>query len=220
MPWSKDRLREYDKTRDRTGAYEASKFGPQRRERRGAWVECQTCGREFYVNPARLRQVAAKGYNVRFCSKSCYGTGKEGSGNPFYGRTHSEETKTRFLENPNRHIFEKGAENPNTDRFGPEFRGISDVWFRRFLHRTQGRCGRCGYDAEPGILQMHHRDRNRRHNSEENLELLCPNCHMLEHFKAKDGHFGGYHASKRPPGWTPMKAKAVREAVLAALAGD
>jgi hypothetical protein len=32
---------------------------------------------------------------------------------------------------------------------------------------------------------VHHRDRNRTHNDEENLELLCPNCHYEEHYLEK-----------------------------------
>ena len=30
-------------------------------------------------------------------------------------------------------------------------------------------------------LQIHHIDGNYKNNSEENLELLCPNCHSLTH---------------------------------------
>lgn len=42
-------------------------------------------------------------------------------------------------------------------------------------------CARCGFDAEPAILGVHHIDRNRRNNALTNLEVLCPNCHSLEH---------------------------------------
>lgn len=50
-------------------------------------------------------------------------------------------------------------------------------------------CNRCGYKEHPSILQVHHRDRDRLNNTLENLEVLCPNCHTLEHYLAKDGMF-------------------------------
>lgn len=44
-------------------------------------------------------------------------------------------------------------------------------------------CERCGFDANPVILGVHHKDRNRKNNEASNLEVLCPNCHSLEHAK-------------------------------------
>lgn len=55
-------------------------------------------------------------------------------------------------------------------------------------------CNRCGYNNAPQILEIHHIDRNSKNNSEINIELLCPNCHSLDHFKHKDGQ---YHSSKK-----------------------
>ncbi|WP_394999040.1 hypothetical protein [Acinetobacter sp.] len=43
------------------------------------------------------------------------------------------------------------------------------------------KCNRCGYNKYIEILQVHHRDRDRSNNKVENLEVLCPNCHQVEH---------------------------------------
>jgi 5-methylcytosine-specific restriction endonuclease McrA len=43
-------------------------------------------------------------------------------------------------------------------------------------------CNRCGFDAHPEILTVHHKDRDRSNNLTDNLEVLCPNCHALEHY--------------------------------------
>lgn len=48
-------------------------------------------------------------------------------------------------------------------------------------------CERCGFKEYPEIIQVHHKDRDRDNNDILNLEILCPNCHMLEHYKSKDG---------------------------------
>jgi 5-methylcytosine-specific restriction protein A len=44
-------------------------------------------------------------------------------------------------------------------------------------------CERCGYKEHTEILGVHHKDRNPRNNALENLEVLCPMCHSLEHRK-------------------------------------
>lgn len=51
------------------------------------------------------------------------------------------------------------------------------------------KCCRCGYNKIVGILEVHHKNRNRKDNHLNNLELLCPNCHKEEHYKNKDGSY-------------------------------
>ncbi len=50
-------------------------------------------------------------------------------------------------------------------------------------------CNRCGWADEPAILVVHHRDHNRENNFVENLEILCPNCHYLHHYKTKSAQW-------------------------------
>jgi len=57
------------------------------------------------------------------------------------------------------------------------------------MKRALGRCQRCGYDEVPEVLELHHRDRDRKNNELTNLELLCPTCHSVEHYHARDGQF-------------------------------
>ena len=56
-------------------------------------------------------------------------------------------------------------------------------------------CVRCGYCKYPEILQVHHKDRNRKHNNSENLEIVCPTCHQEEHFLTFSGSFAKRKAS-------------------------
>lgn len=46
-------------------------------------------------------------------------------------------------------------------------------------------CQRCNYSNELATV-VHHKDRNRNNNDISNLEVLCANCHMIEH----QGHVG------------------------------
>lgn len=165
--------------------YERFKFGNQRRKRRGEWVECETCGRLFYVPPSRIRQATRQGTHIRYCNMVCYD--RTGDKNPFWGKKHSEKTKQRWVDNPGRSKFDPGTNNPNATAFGPDFRGKTIGWWKQYLLRTIGHCERCGYLEHIEIIEIHHIDRNRRHNTRDNLILLCPICHELDHFNAKDG---------------------------------
>lgn len=50
-------------------------------------------------------------------------------------------------------------------------------------------CAECGYDKYPEVLQVHHIDRDRSNNDIENLVILCPTCHEVDHFLSNDGRF-------------------------------
>lgn len=169
--------------------YEQLKFGEQKRTRKGEWIECETCHRLFYVMPARIRQAQRQGAAIRFCSMACYD--KTGEKNPFWGKKHSPETVTQFIENPDRNRFALGDANPDAHRFGAGFRGTTRAWWKKYLVAHVGHCERCGYSEHTGILQIHHIDRNGRHNTRANVLLLCPICHELDHFTARDGAYKG-----------------------------
>lgn len=44
------------------------------------------------------------------------------------------------------------------------------------------KCNRCGFDRHEAALDVHHKDRNRLNNDPSNLEVLCRNCHGIEHY--------------------------------------
>jgi 5-methylcytosine-specific restriction endonuclease McrA len=60
----------------------------------------------------------------------------------------------------------------------------SGKYRRQYLIETRGyRCEECGVSEWRGQrlpLELHHIDGDSDHNSEENLVLLCPNCHAIK----------------------------------------
>lgn len=50
------------------------------------------------------------------------------------------------------------------------------------------KCNRCGYKKYTSILEVHHKDHNRENNIINNLEILCPNCHSIEHIEKYKGN--------------------------------
>jgi 5-methylcytosine-specific restriction endonuclease McrA len=71
-----------------------------------------------------------------------------------------------------------GKESKKT--FKPNFTTVRKAMISRGLINQ---CNRCGFDKESKVLGVHHKDRNRNNNKMSNLEVLCPNCHSLEHIK-------------------------------------
>lgn len=72
--------------------------------------------------------------------------------------------------------------------------GVSRHIRRYLLEKYNNSCQCCGWNKENPFthkvpLEVHHIDGNYKNNSEENLQLLCPNCHSLtETYKAANKH--------------------------------
>lgn len=55
--------------------------------------------------------------------------------------------------------------------------------YRRLIFAIKPKeCERCGYNSHNAPIIVHHRDRNRMNDAIENLEVLCCNCHAIEHW--------------------------------------
>lgn len=62
----------------------------------------------------------------------------------------------------------------------------------------QNKCEYCGLSTWMGKkipLELHHKDFNHYNNSLDNLEILCPNCHMIKH---------NYYNCKKPGSMVKM----------------
>lgn len=54
------------------------------------------------------------------------------------------------------------------------------IWLKRRNLITE--CAKCSYSERMEILVVHHKDQDRKNNDMSNIEVLCPNCHALEHY--------------------------------------
>lgn len=66
---------------------------------------------------------------------------------------------------------------------------------RKYLIKTREyKCNKCQlsiWKNEPIPLESHHKDGNYKNNSEENLELICPNCHSItDSYRGKNRNNG------------------------------
>lgn len=143
-----------------------------------AECRCATCGKDFTV-PLLRRSTA------RYCSTSCYykAMSKKGGvtltctvcGSEYHRSPSHLRYKVQTCSLKCSGIARR-AERPTSKDF-PSVRN----WMKR--NGNIHRCARCGYAEVPDILVVHHKDRNRTHNDLSNLEVLCPNCHSLEHLR-------------------------------------
>jgi hypothetical protein len=95
---------------------------------------------------------------------------------------HSREKTTCSYSCSNTY-FRSGKNNPNW-KDNPQ-----NHYRKTAFHYKEHKCNHCGWNEVPGVLVTHHIDRNRSNGNIDNLEILCPTCHMVEHFNNNDGPF-------------------------------
>ncbi len=157
-------------------------------------LKCQTCGKLFTVNRKYIRR------DVKYCSRRCsadrpvlfdttralelWHQGKSARQIAVMLGAITETVVRDWLKKLG--IYEpRHARGKQVHNWKGGVR-LTDAR-RAMLIQKAGKCSRCGYKKHPEILQVHHKDRNRRNNNVDNLEVLCPNCHALEHYLTGTG---------------------------------
>lgn len=138
-------------------------------------VDCFLCKKSVYRRPFQIQNNGGKA----FCSSRCFGIfcRKE---------KHCIVCGTSILAGKNKQSCSRACANKHRAgikyKIGSPRDKVKDqrALKLRLLNQRGLQCERCGY-SKVEILQVHHRDRNRDHNTLENLELICPNCHYEEH---------------------------------------
>jgi hypothetical protein len=116
--------------------------------------KCHVCLITFYRNDSK-KKVSKSG--IHFCSRLC-----------------KEKAQT----------LDYGLKEIQPSHYGSITKTDDSKHYRKVAFKVYEKvCNRCGYSDHPEILQVHHIDRNRMNDSISNLEVLCPNCHELEHIK-------------------------------------
>ena len=159
---------------------------------------CQNpvCGAVFDAPEKEVRRG-----NARFCSLSCAATvnAKERYASrpkvpcafcfvEFYPRGNRKPKHGLFFccrahKDAAQRLGGISAIQPSHYGTGTEVRSYRTTAFRSYPPR----CNRCDFDRYQQILVVHHRDRDRSNNTVENLEILCPNCHAIEHYVVEQG---------------------------------
>ncbi len=140
-------------------------------------TKCQTCGLKIYKRPCQIEKGRV------FCNSICYGLANRNEtpcvvcGKLIMAQFH-KTTCSRSCANVNRTGVKYRINSPK-DKV-KDLRSIK----LRLISKRGGKCEKCEYNKVE-ILQVHHKDRNRKNNDLSNLELICPNCHYEEHLLEK-----------------------------------
>lgn len=137
---------------------------------------CKICGHSFMVPVWRA-------YNAKYCSRKCYYKAMAKAGSVKLACRVCGKT---FNRPPSR--IKDGTINVCSIKCRgllmrcekPGSASYIRMWMKRRGKLMQ--CIRCGFCSNPKILIIHHKDRNHKNSSQENLEVLCPNCHAIEHY--------------------------------------
>lgn len=143
-------------------------------------TKCIICDAPIYRRPG---QMAINGSNV-FCSLRCYGLSCRNE-RPcvvcgiMMLSSLNKKTCSRSCSNKYRAGVKYKIGRPSKDIVK------SQKSLKIRLLKAKGKkCERCAYEKFE-ILQVHHKNRDRKDNRLENLELICPNCHYEEHLFEK-----------------------------------
>ncbi len=142
-------------------------------------VNCNNCKIEFDKKPYQIKNT-----KKHFCSSACCGEySKKQSSVTMPCLTCGKlvtRTKAALKKAKGNNIFcnhSCSASYSNQKRLGTGYTSYRRQAFGHYKHK----CDICNYDSVIEILQVHHIDRNRRNHKIDNLQILCPNCHSIEH---------------------------------------
>lgn len=165
-------------------------------------INCIQCG-----TPKSVRQIDLDRGDGRFCSKTCFADWHRGRKRvshapnkicalcaaPFYRHPSKAKSSSGLYYCCRDHKDQaqrldstiSGVLRPSHYGSG---NGSSDYRERALAHFNNV-CDCCGFSDVPEVLVVHHRDRDRTNNTLDNLRILCPTCHDVDHFRAGDGRF-------------------------------
>lgn len=157
-------------------------------------ITCQFCQKEFLADKREINRG-----NAKFCSRSCSSKRTKPQtpntycafcGQSFY-RMPSKKTSAKhgifFCSRSHKDLAQRmgGIKDIQPSHYGSTLNNYRTIAKRNFPET----CSKCGYSKVPEILEVHHKNHDRKDNSIDNLCYLCPNCHQEHHFNSKSGRY-------------------------------
>lgn len=124
--------------------------------------------------------ISSRCNKAKYCSTACYNISQRNKGKTTYTCQHCGQSFIGHSCHKRKFCSKQCNGKTSASEWSPKFTTVRKKMLKSNMITA---CNRCGYDKEPRILGVHHKDRNRLNNEISNLEVLCPNCHSLEHLK-------------------------------------
>jgi hypothetical protein len=155
---------------------------------------CKRCNKEFN---APVREINRG--NGKYCSLTCSARRPKRTkapnvicahcGNAFYKTKSKQKVSKSGLFFCNRTCKDSAQKIGGIKEIQPSHYGSTKNYRRTEKSNLPNKCAHCGYDKHPEVLEVHHINRDHDNNSIENLIILCPTCHQVDHFLSGDGRF-------------------------------
>lgn len=196
--FGRDNYRDCEKIKPLANEYGFDwKIWGERRKKKTEIIQCLNCGKEIEV------PVGWNKHRNKFCSQSCaaiYNNSKRARENgwhkiikhtncifcgkdiynkPFKTKFCSNECQNKYLQEEYIKRWKDGQENGLSGKYS-----ISKRIRNYLFEKNNSKCEICGWGEKNPVtnkipLQIHHIDGDCTNNREDNLQLLCPNCHSL-----------------------------------------
>lgn len=159
--------------------------------RKGKYVKCQTCGKEFWVQAYKLEEKYLKNVGeTKYCSMECAKSTQIKKGDKPWNKDipWSNEVRGKFKETwAKRLLTYKSSDHPNWQggkSFEPYPVSFNNSLKRYIADRDNHTCQLCGKtENEVGYkLCKHHIDYDKNNCDEKNLISLCRSCHTTTDF--------------------------------------
>lgn len=137
------------------------------------FATCLMCNKSF-------EHISSRCNKAKYCSNPCRYQAHKNKGRTIYKCHHCHKSFNAPLSTKRKYCSKKCVGKASHETFKPNYTTVRKAMITRGLITH---CNRCNYNTELLILGVHHRDRDRNNNDIDNLEVLCPNCHSLEHLK-------------------------------------
>lgn len=159
-------------------------------------INCLNCQKETWIENKEIKRGFGK-----FCSRKCSGA-FNGAARPkpeanvtcglcqrrFYmNETKKKNSKSGFYFCCRAHKDEAQRIGGIKEIMPAHYDVASKNTYRRIAYAVKPKkCERCSYDEHEAAIVVHHIDHNRQNNDISNLEVLCANCHAIEHWGEVD----------------------------------
>lgn len=151
-------------------------------------VKCDNCDLIFekYKNNSKFN----------FCSRLCKGewqkTNLIATNNPFYGKHHTEESKTKHSERMKGKRYPEEINKKKGHKGEDNHAYTNGYWFIRNQHLEKYLKNKCEKCCMEGNLEIHHLPSMNEQNCLQwngIVHTLCRRCHMKEHRNVLTGRF-------------------------------
>ena len=156
----------------------------------------QTCTQCKQIFQALIKDV--KRGRAKFCNLQCFGKYRTENVVPKEPNVECAWCKKAFRKPPFKQTLSKSGLFFCTRRCKDTAQGLNglkelhlphygnaspDRYYRRKAFSVKPKiCERCTYQENEAAIIVHHKDRNRMNDDMSNLEVLCCNCHAIEHW--------------------------------------